>query len=125
MASFRSLEDVIGNALLFGICEALRLQIEHRPIAAAERHQLVVRAKLDHPAVFQHADPVGVANRLKAMRDQNGCAMPSGREQALENLGFSSHIELRGRFVQQHDASAQSYRGQCASERNALPLAAG
>src|SRR3989441_1078799 len=45
----RSGEDVIRRALLLRNDEALRLQIEHRPVAPGERHQLVVRAELDHP----------------------------------------------------------------------------
>src|SRR5439155_2072540 len=41
-------EDVIRCPLLFaGRREALGLQIEHRPVASAERDQLVVRAQLD------------------------------------------------------------------------------
>ena len=46
-----------------GLGEALRLQIEHRPVAPAERHQFVVRAELDDAAVFEHADAIGLANR--------------------------------------------------------------
>src|SRR5215472_17004076 len=38
--------------------ETFRLQIEHRAVASAERHQLVVRAELNHAAVFEHADAV-------------------------------------------------------------------
>src|ERR1700693_2448325 len=68
IARSRSGEDVIRRALLVARdVEALRLQIEHRTIAPGERHQLVVRAELDHPAVLQHADTIGVANRGEAM----------------------------------------------------------
>src|SRR5258708_17965016 len=52
-------EDVIRRALLLARnAEALRLQIEHGPIPSGERHQLVMRAELDHPAVLQHADAI-------------------------------------------------------------------
>src|ERR1019366_5053170 len=63
MARSRSGENVIRRALLAvrGV-EALRLQIEHRPIAPAMRHQLVVRAELDDPAVLEHADAIGLAD---------------------------------------------------------------
>src|SRR5467141_3801996 len=56
IARFRSGEDVIRRALLLRDVEALRLQIEHRSIAPRERHQLVVRAEFDDPAVLHHAD---------------------------------------------------------------------
>src|ERR1051325_139653 len=41
-------EDVIRLPLLLWIGEALRLQLEHRAIAAAAGQQLVVGAELDH-----------------------------------------------------------------------------
>src|SRR2546429_1853894 len=51
IARSRSGEDVIRHALLLARgAEALRLQIEHRPIPPRKRHQLVVRAELDDPA---------------------------------------------------------------------------
>src|SRR5439155_23124511 len=65
-------EDVIRPSLfLLRHGEALRLQVEHRPVPAAERHQLVVRAELDDAAVLEHADAVGVANGGEATLDQN------------------------------------------------------
>src|SRR5580700_11398621 len=68
IARSRSGENVIRRALLVARdVEALRLQIEHRPIAPGERHELVVRAEFDHPAVLQHADTIGVANRGETM----------------------------------------------------------
>ena len=85
----------------------MRLQIEHGPIAPGERHQLVVGAELDDPAVFEHADPIGMANRREAMRDQDGGAMPCRGEQAIEDLRFPAHVELRGRFVQQHQTGTK------------------
>src|SRR5712691_7676628 len=65
----RSGEDVIRRALLFRNDEALRLHVEHRPVAPAERHQLVVRAELEDPAVLEHADAISMAHRGEAMRD--------------------------------------------------------
>src|ERR1700722_18163259 len=72
----RSGEDVICGSLLFRDVEALGLQIEHRPIAPGQRHQLIMRAELDDPAVLQHADTIGMADRGEAMRDEDSCAMP-------------------------------------------------
>src|SRR6267143_3015428 len=63
IARSRSGEDVIRLALLVvRDVEALRLQIEHRPIAPAERHQLVVRTEFDDPTVLEHADTIRMAN---------------------------------------------------------------
>src|SRR6266850_5191823 len=97
----RSSEDVIGDPfLVFGGCEALRLEVEHRAVAPAERHQLLVRAELDHPAVLEHADAVGVADRGKAVRDEDGRAAPRGgpeiSKNAVENLRLAPNVELRG-----------------------------
>src|SRR5678816_3388168 len=47
----RSGEDVIRHPfLVIGRDEPLRLQVEHRPVAPAERHQLVVSAERDDAA---------------------------------------------------------------------------
>src|SRR5436309_5278779 len=63
-ARSRSGEDFIRSTqFVFREDEALRLQIEHRQVAPGERHQLVVRAELDHPAVLEHADTIGMTNR--------------------------------------------------------------
>src|SRR5580658_1760139 len=64
-------EGLISGALLFGKMEALRLQVEHGPIAAAQRHQLIVRAQFDDPAMLQHADTVGMADGGEAMGDED------------------------------------------------------
>src|SRR6266568_396479 len=86
-ARSRSGEDVIRSTQFFiRDDEALRLQIEHRPVAPGERHELVVCAELDHPAMLEHADTIGMTNRGEAMRDQDGRAMPRRGEQAIENL---------------------------------------
>src|SRR5713101_8682868 len=100
-ARSRSGEDVIRGALLLRDVEALRLHIEHCPVAPGERHQLIVRAQLDDPAVLEHADAIGMADRGEAMRDQDGGAMPRRREQAIEDLRFTAHVELRGRLIEQ------------------------
>src|SRR6266550_2531871 len=125
IARSRSGEDVICRALLLARgAEALRLQIEHRPVATRERHELLMCAELDDPAVLQYADAIGMAHRGEAMRDQDGRAMPRSGEQAIENLRFPAHVELRSRLIEQHDAGAEFDGGQRSRERNALPLAA-
>ena len=46
-------------------------------------------------------------------------------EDALEDLGFAAHVELRGRLVEQHDAGAQPHGAERPRERDPLPLPAG
>src|SRR3984893_13388257 len=112
IARSRSGEDVIRLALLVvRDGEALSLQIEHGPIAPGQRHQLIVRAELDDPAMLEHADTIGMADRGEAMRDQDGCATPRGGEQAIEDLCFPAHVELRGRLIEQHDTGAERDSG--------------
>src|SRR5229473_1769834 len=125
-ARSRSGEDFIGRALLLvWDTETLRLQVEHRPIAPAERHELVMSSELDDPAMLEHADTIGMADRGEAMGDQDGRAMPRRGEQAIKDLRFPAHVELRRRLVKQHDAGAHRDGRQSSGERDALPLAAG
>src|SRR4051794_27101748 len=57
-------EDIVGHPfLVLGGLESLGLEVEHRAVAPSAIHQIVVRANLHHPAVFEHADAVGVADR--------------------------------------------------------------
>ena len=81
----RSGEDVIRDPLLAldGV-ESFGLQVEHRPVTPAERHQLVVRAELDRSAVLEHADAVGVAHGREAVGDQDGRGLAGGSEDAVD-----------------------------------------
>src|SRR5690349_1890152 len=88
-----------GSFVLF---ETGRLQIEHRTVPAAERNQLVMTAQLDHFAVFENANAVGMANRGETMRDQNGGRVPRGGKDSFEDLGLAADVKLRGRLVEQH-----------------------
>src|SRR3954469_21875796 len=119
-----SVEDVIRRARLI-LGEALRLQVEHRPISSAQRNQFVVRAEFDDAAAFEDADTIGVPHRREPMRDKDRRALARRSEQAIEDLGLAAHIELRGRVVEQHDARAEVHRAPRARQSNALPLAAG
>src|SRR6266403_3862856 len=119
-------EDIIRRALLLARdAEPLRLQIEHRSIASAERHQLVMRAELNDPAVLQHTDTISMTNRGEAMRNEDGRAMPRCSEQAIENFRFPAHVKLSGRLVQQRNSGAHPDGRQRSCKRNSLPLAAG
>src|SRR6185295_9110140 len=85
-------EDVISDSLLFRRLEPLCLQIEHGSIAAAQRHQLVVRAELDHTSLFQDANSVGLTDSGKAMRNQDSSAMPRCCQEPLENLRLAADV---------------------------------
>src|SRR5581483_2905399 len=126
MAGRASGEDVIRRALLIvWRVEALRLQLEHRAIAPAERHQFVVRPELDDPAALENTDPIRVAHGRETVRDQDRRAVARLREQSVEDLGFAAHVELGGRFVEQHHGGAELHGRDRARQRHALPLSAG
>ena len=106
--------------------EALRLQVEHRAVAAAPRHQLVVRAELDDAPVLEHADAVGVAHRREPVRDQDrrarrgsrrGCGRRSPPRRA-RRAGRSARRAAPRPAPEPHGA-------QRPGQRDALPLAAG
>src|SRR5262249_36512018 len=97
---------VIRRPLLVLSGEALRLQVEHRPVAAAASHQLAVRSELDHAAVFEYADAIGMADRREAMRDQDRRAVPRRGKDSIEDLDLAPDVELRRGLVQQDDACA-------------------
>jgi len=75
--------------------------------------------------VLEDADAIGVAHRREAMGDQNRRALPRRGEDAVEDLRFAAHVELRRRFVEEDDAGAEAHAAERARERDALPLAAG
>ncbi len=81
-------------------------------------------SEFDNPAVFQHANAIGMANRGETMRDENGGAMPGGCEQSIENLRFPADVELRRGLVEQYDSGSQLDGSQRPGERDALPLSA-
>src|SRR5579871_1809642 len=103
-------------ARLFAVAfESRCLQFEHGAIPSALRHQFVVRAELDYPAVFQYANAIRLTNRREPMRDQNRGYLARRFQDAFEDFGFAAHVELSGRLVQQNQASAHAHRAQCTS----------
>src|SRR5262245_22651717 len=113
-------EDVIGLSLLvLGRGEAFCLKIEHRTVAAALRHQLFMRAQFDDLAVFEYANTVGMTHGGEPMRDQDGRAVAAGGQDMIENLRFAADIELRRRFIQQHDLRAELYGTKSPGQRDA------
>src|SRR5205823_14180030 len=89
-----SVEDIEFRSRLAVVPEARGLQLEHRAITAARRHQLVVRAELHHLAALQHADADGVAHRRKAVRDENRGSVPRSGAGTDEKLGPTADVEL-------------------------------
>src|SRR5215831_15507167 len=73
-------EDIEGHLFLALLRrpggESPRLQREHRPVPAAQPHQLVVAARLDHGSVLHDHDPVDMADRGEPVRDQDRRARP-------------------------------------------------
>src|SRR6516164_351016 len=84
-------EDIVrGSFLLFGRGEALGLHVEHRPVTSAFGHQFVMRAQLDDPPMFEHANAVCVPHGGKPVRNENRCALACGFENAFENLRLAA-----------------------------------
>src|SRR5262245_45648549 len=64
-----SREHVIGLPFfVFARVEPLCLQIEHRLVAAAFRHQLVMSPQFDHLAVLEHANAFRMADSGEPVR---------------------------------------------------------
>ena len=80
--------------LLLAEGEPLRLELEHRAVAPALGHELVVRAELDDPAVLEHADAVDVSHGGEAVRHEDRRAVPGGGQHPLEDLRLAPHVEL-------------------------------
>ncbi len=59
------------------------------------------------------------------MRDQDRRALPGRGEEAVEDLRFPAHVELRRRLVEQHHSRPHGHGGQGARKGDALPLPAG
>ena len=72
-----------------------------------------------------HADEIGPAHGREAVRDEDRRASPCRFEELLEDLRLASHVELGGGLVEDDDTRAESHGAERASQRNALPLAAG
>ena len=83
-----------------------------------------MRSQLNHAAVFENANAVGVADGGEAVRDENRGGMAGGSQNPLKDFRFTSDVELRRGFVEDDDARAEADCAQGARERNPLPLAA-
>ncbi len=70
------------------VLDAMQLGID-----AAEGHQFVVGAFLDHHAVLQHDDLVGVAQRAQAVRDHDHGAALHQPLQALDHQALGLGVE--------------------------------
>src|SRR5215469_3117117 len=121
-------EDIEGHLFLAflgrALGEPLRLQREHRPVAAAQFHQLVVAAELDDGPVLHDRDPVDVPDRGEPVRDEDRRDRSRGREDPFEDLRFTSDVKLGRWLVEQHEPGPEPYRRQRPREGYALPLPA-
>src|SRR5262245_31358086 len=128
-AASASGKDVIGLAFrVLGFGKSLGLHLEHRPVSPIARDELVVRAQLDHPAVLEHADPIGVAHGRETVRDEDGrtaFARAELRQQTIEDLRLAADVELRRRLVEQYYAGAEPDGAERACQGDPLPLTAG
>eukprot|EP00048_Salpingoeca_helianthica_P013575 m.203479 g.203479 ORF g.203479 m.203479 type:complete len:334 (+) comp15520_c2_seq4:69-1070(+) len=94
-----------------------------RGIAAAAGHELVVRARLHHPALVQHHNHVGIADRRQAMsHDDGGAALARAVHGLLHQLLVD--IVQRTRRLVEHDETDVVFAHKSARDGNALPLAA-
>ncbi len=100
--------------------ELVLLVVQHA-VAAAERHELLVRSSLDDFAVLEHEDLVGAADRGQPVRDDERRPPLAERAQAVLDLGFAFAVERRGRFVEHEDARVGE---DGARDRDALTLTA-
>src|SRR3954469_4064326 len=119
-------EDVMGHPfLVFRLAEALRLEIEHRPIPTMSRHQLVVGPQLDHSPLLEHADPIRQPHGREAVRDEYGRTLSRRTQNALEDLGLAADVELCRRLIENDDAGTHPYGAEGPRECAPLPLPAG
>ena len=91
-------------------------------VEALALHQLVVRAVLDEPALLEHQDQVGVADRAQAVRDDEGRAPFEQRVHVLLHDALRLGVERARGLVEDQDRRASIER---ARDRDALALAAG
>src|SRR5256884_4338228 len=93
-------------------------------MAPPRRYELLVCAELDHLAVLQHADAVGVAHRREGGTDEARGGAAGGGENAVEDLGLAPDVELGRWLIEQRQAGSQLHGAQCPRQRDPLPLAA-
>ena len=87
-------------------------------VDAAERDELVVAAALDHLAVVEHEDQVGVAGEQQVVRDDQRRAVAH----EVADRGGELGVEPRGRLVEHEHRRVGEQR---AGDRDPLALAAG
>ena len=90
------------------------------PVRALAREQLVVRALLDDPAVVEHDDLPGAADRRQAVGDHDRRAPGEQPPHALLDPALGVDVDVRGRLVEHEDPRVGDQR---ARERDELALA--
>ena len=92
------------------------------PVESVALEQLLVRALLDEFAVVEHEDFFRVADRGKAVRDDEGRAANHEAIERIEDHGFGFGINRGCRLVEDEDRRILEKR---ARDGDALPFAAG
>ena len=90
-------------------------------VEPAGGEELGVRALLDHAAVVEHEDQVGVADGGEPVRDHERRTPLEGRVERLLDRGLGLAVEVGGRLVEDDDRGCLE---QQPGDREALPLAA-
>src|SRR5215212_10771521 len=72
-------------------------------IGAVRVEQLLVRAGLGDPAVVEHDDAAGAADRGEPVRDHERRAAREQPPQPVLDLSLRAHVDVRGRLVEDQD----------------------
>ena len=91
-------------------------------VAAGVGDEVVVRARLDDPAVVEHRDPVGAADRREPVGDGDRRAAAAELVERALHGALGRGVERAGRLVEHEHARVAQQR---AGDRDALALAAG
>ena len=94
----------------------------YRPPAA---EQLRVGAVLDDLSVVEHDDPLGMPHARETMRDQDRRQPARQLEEAVEQLGFGTDVEMRRGLVENEHRRASFDGVHRSRECDPLPLATG
>ena len=103
---------------------AARSQVpaEQEPVLRTPRHQVLVRADIDHPAVDDHRDLIGQRQRRSPVGDQDRRPVRGHPAQGGVDRRLGDRVDGAGRVIQhQHPRVGD----QCPGQGQALPLPTG
>ena len=90
-------------------------------VRGARREQFVVRAGADDPAVLEHEDLIGVADRRHALGDDHDRGLVDARRQRRSQASIGREVERREGVVEHVDVGLHDQR---TGDRQPLALAA-